>query len=91
MSYEIHFPPSPCVLLKRVKAQHKSFSSNAETLTEAVQCTDDQEGSQPVEQAGHSRYGARKFLGGKIKIIKRPFTIVEFCQWQKFCQSSRDL
>ena len=65
MSYEIHFPPSPCVLRKRVKAQHKSFSSNAETLTEAVQCTDDQKGSQPMEQAGHSRYGARKFLEGK--------------------------
>ena len=58
------------------------FHSNAETLTEAVQCTDDQEGAHRVEQAGHSRCGARKFWGGKIKIIKRPLTIVEFCQCQ---------
>ena len=58
------FPPSTCLLRKRIKSQHKYFSSNTETLTEAVQCTDDQEGSHRVEQAGHSRYGARKFWGG---------------------------
>ena len=67
--------PAPPLLIsdKSLKAQHKSFSSNAETLTEAVQCTDDQEGAHTVEQAGHSWYGAGTFLGGKIEIIKRPF------------------
>ena len=58
------------------------FHSNAETLTEAVQCTDDQEGAHRVEQADHSWYGARKCLGGRIEIIKRLFKIVEFCQCQ---------
>ena len=58
------------------------FHSNEETLTEAVQCTDDQEGSKRGEQPGHSWYGARKCLGGKIEIIKRLLKIVEFCQCQ---------
>ena len=73
------FPHSPCLLRKRIKAEHKSFSSNAETLTEAVQCTDDQEGSHRVEQAGHSWYGARTFLGGKTK-IRKSLCVAEFCQ-----------
>ena len=75
-------PPSPCLLRKRVKAQHKSFlSHDAETLTEAVQCTDDQEGAHRVEQAGHSWYGARKYLGGKTK-IRKSLCVVEFCHCQ---------
>ena len=69
--------PLPLYPLEEIKSQRKSFSCNTETLTEAVQCTDDQEGA----HAGHSWDGAGTFLGGKTKII-RSLCVVEFCQCQ---------
>ena len=75
-------PPPPVCSGRGYRLNINLFHSNAETLTEAVQCTDDQEGPQRGEQLGHSWYGAGKCLGGKIEIIKRLLTIVEFCQCQ---------
>ena len=75
-------PPPPVSSGRGYRLNTNLFHSNAETLTEAVQCTDDQEGSKRGEQPGHSWYGARKCLGGKIEIIKRLLKIVEFCQCQ---------
>ena len=61
-------PPPPVSSGRGYRLNINLFHSNAETLSEAVQCTDDQEGSHTVEQGGHSWYGARKCFGGKSSL-----------------------